>query len=215
MAASRQVEDNRHGGKILLIKMKVNYLQFKKMAESSGKTYFNFYDLKKFYPSSREGLRVALSNWVKRGLIHGLGKGFYAFSIADLDYLRLSNELDKDSYISFEYALYFYNLIDQTPSVITSATKRRSKTVTTANWTFEYTRLKDELFFGYELKDRVYIATPEKALADLIYLVSRGKRLVELDTLEIKKINQKELRKILKKFPKYALGRAEEMGMLI
>ncbi|MFH1838193.1 MAG: hypothetical protein ABH808_01705 [Candidatus Kuenenbacteria bacterium] len=106
---------------------------------------------------------------------------------------------------AFEYALYYYNLIDQVPSVITSASKTRSKTTTTANWIFEYAKLKKNLFFGYELKDGIYIASPEKALADLMYLMSRGKRMVELDSLEIKKINIKKLKNILKKFPKYTI----------
>lgn len=193
---------------------KVNYQQFKKALEQTGKTYFSFYDLKKFYPSSQMSFKTLLSNWVKKKLIQNIGKGFYAFEIIRLDYLRLANEIDKNSYISFEYALSYYNLIDQAPSVVTSAAKKRSRQIKAVNWVFEYTKLKDDLFFGYELKDKIYIATPEKALADLIYLISRGKRIVELDSLEIKKISQKKLRRIFKKFPEYTRRKAVEIGVL-
>ena len=193
---------------------RINYLKFKKSLEQTGKTYFSFYDLKKFYHSDRKSLKTLLSNWVKKDLIQNLGRGFYAFKIAKLDYLRLANEIGNNSYISFEYALYYHNLIDQVPSVITSATKKRSCQIKAANWIFEYVRLKDDLFFGYELKNGVYIAAPEKALADLIYLISRGKRIVELDSLEIKKINQKKLSGILKKFPEYAKKKAKDIGIL-
>ena len=194
--------------------IKINYLEFKKSLEQTGKTYFSFYDLKKFYHSDQKSLKTLLSNWVKKDLIQNLSRGFYAFEIAKLDYLRLANEIDNNSYISFEYALYYYNLIDQVPSVITLASNKRSRQIKMANWTFEYVRLKNNLFFDYELKDGAYIATPEKALADLIYLISRGKRIVELDSLEIKKINQKKLNRILKKFPEYTKRKAKNIGIL-
>lgn len=194
--------------------MKTDYLQFKKKLDKIGKTYFGLNDLEKFYKGKKESLKPLLSNWASRGIIERIGKGYYAFSITDVDYLRMANELDKNSYISFEYALYYHNLIDQVPSVITSASKTRSKKVLMSNWNFEYTHLKDTLFFGYVLKENIYIATPEKAIADLIYLISRGKRMAELDTFEIKKINQKKLREILKKFPRYAVAKARNMGIL-
>ncbi|MBL7141746.1 hypothetical protein ISS21_01460 [Patescibacteria group bacterium] len=195
------------------MRIKTNYLQFRKVLQNTGKTYFNFYDLKKFYPYSRENLKILLSNWVKKKWIHHLRKGFYAFDVVNLDYLRLANDMDKNSYISFEYALYFYNLIDQVPGTITSATKKRSRRESIVHWNFEYTHLKDDLFFGYELKNGVYIAIPEKALVDLIYLISRGKRIAELDTLEKQKINQRNLQRILEKFPSYTQKLAQKLKL--
>jgi len=70
------------------------------------------------------------------------------------------------------------------------------------------------LFFGYDLKNKIYLATPEKALADLLYLLARGKRSVDLESLEKKKINQKKLCEILTKFPKYTIKKAMELGIL-
>lgn len=193
--------------------VKTNYLQFKKSLEETDKTYFNFYDLKKFYSSAPGSLKTLLSNWVKKDLIYSLGKGYYAFEPAKVNYLKLANEFDKNSYVSFEYALYYYNLIDQVPSTITLASKKRSRQVTVINWVFEYTRLKDNLFFDYELKDKIYLASPEKALADLLYLMSRGKRIVELDTLNRKKINSQKLKNILKQYPPYTQKLAKKMEL--
>jgi len=199
--------------------MKIDYLQFKKKLEKTGRTYFSLYDLKKFYPSGPKSLKVLLSFWTKtfwtkKGLIYHLTRGFYSFDITRTDYLRLANELDKTSYLSFEYALYYYNLIDQVPQVITFASQKRHKVIKASHWIFEYTHLKKELFFGYELKNKIYIASPEKALADLLYLLARGKRKVDLDTLERKKINQKNFCKILNKFPKYVFKKAQEIGLI-
>ena len=194
--------------------MKVNYIQFKQIVESAGKSFFSLPDLKKFYPASRENLLVLLSVWTKKNLIYHLGRGFYSFNLSQVDYLSLANALDPGSYISFEYALSYHNLIDQVPSVITCATKKRSRKIKMSNWTFEFTRLKNDLFFGYDLKNKIYLATPEKALADLLYLLARGKRSVDLESLEKKKINQKKLCEILTKFPKYTVKKAMELGIL-
>ncbi|MFH1187273.1 MAG: hypothetical protein V1688_00235 [bacterium] len=189
----------------------INYLAFKKSLEKTGKTFFNLNDLKKFYSGNIGSLKVLLSKWTKRGMIFKLGRGYYTFNLAAVDYLHLATMFDNSSYISFEYALFYYNLIDQAPSVITLATKKRSRKIEMANWTFEYSRLRDDLFFGYELKNKIYIASQEKALADLIYLISRGKRLVELDALDIAKINKTKLNSILKKFPGYTAEKAKEL----
>ncbi|MFH1564536.1 MAG: hypothetical protein ABIC82_01670 [bacterium] len=188
-----------------------NYLDFKKSLGKTGKTFFSLNDLKKFYAGSKESLKTLLSSWTKKGMIFNLGRGYYTFNLAAVDYLHLATMFDNSSYVSFEYALSYYNLIDQAPSVVTLATKKRSKKIQMANWTFEYSRLRDDLFFGYELKNKIYIAAPEKALADLLYLISRGKRLVELDTLDISKINKKKLNSILKKFPKYTVEKAKKL----
>ncbi len=188
-----------------------NYLDFKKLLEKTGKTFFSLNDLKKFYAGSKESLKTLLSNWTKKGMISNLGRGYYTFNLSAVDYLHLAVMFDNYSYVSFEYALSYYNLIDQAPSVVTLATKKRSKKIEMGNWTFEYSRLRDDLFFGYELKNKIYIASPEKALADLIYLISRGKRLVELDTLDISKINKKKLNSILKKFPDYTIKKMKEL----
>lgn len=193
------------------MKIKINYLEFKNFLELLGKTYFHLADLQKFYSGNKSSLKPLLANWSKKGLIYHLGQGFYTFNIALVDYLALANQLDDGSYISFESALSFHNLIDQVPSIATLATKNRSRIVKLSRWTFEYSHLKPELIFDYELRGNIYIATPEKALADLFYLAARGKRLVELDTLEKNKINRKELTAILKKFPVYVAAKSRQL----
>ena len=194
--------------------MKTNYIQFKQKLEQTGKTYFTLYDLQKFYHGSRANLKVLLSQWTNKGNIKHLGRGIYTFIISQVNYLQLATSLDATSYVSFEYALYYHQLIDQVPSIITLATKKRHRLINMEPWIFEYTKLKDSLFFGYELRDKTLIATPEKALADTLYLIARGKRLVELDTLAINRINKKIFKQTLKKFPQYAINKAKELEII-
>ena len=65
--------------------------------------------------------------------------------------------------------------------------------------------IKKELFFGYEKIDRYYIALPEKALLDSVYLLLRNKRLLDLSSINIRKINKERLYKYARKFPEYVL----------
>lgn len=193
---------------------KINYQQFKEEVINTGKSFWHISELKKIYRGNNASLKVLFSAWVKKKMIYHLGRGYYTFSLAKVDYLSLANIFEPQSYVSFEYALFYHNLIDQVPSTVTLVTKKRSKKIKMSNWVFEYTHLKQELFFGYNLKDKIYVATPEKALADLVYLIARGKRLTELDTLEKNKINQQELVKIFKKYPRYAEDKARELKII-
>lgn len=194
--------------------MKTSYFKFRKKLEQSGKTFFSLADLKKYYLAKKGSMKTLLSSWVGKKYVWHVARGYYAIDLATLDYLNLAVTIDKKSYIGFEYALYYYNLIDQVPSQITLATENRSRTIVARNWVFEYTHLKSDLFFSWEIKENIYIASPEKALADIIYLLARGKRTTDLSTLEKGRIDKKKLAKILKKFPPYVLKKAKELELI-
>ena len=186
---------------------KINYHLFRKKLESLGKNYFTIQELKKFYNNKKSSLKNLLSRWSKEELIFSLGSSYYCFDIEKLDYLNHACNLVKPSYISFEYALNYYGLIEQISQVVTLATVKRHKFIYSGPYVYEYTRIKKELFFGYQRIDNYYIALPEKALLDTVYLLSRNKRLVDLSGLNHKKIDKDTLYKYAKKFPKYVLDK--------
>ena len=182
---------------------KIKYHEFRKKLEGLGKTCFTIYELKKFYRNKKSSLKNLLSRWSKEEIIFPLNKGYYCFDIEKLDYLNYACNLVKPSYVSFEYALNYHGLIEQVPQVITLATLKRHKFIHSDPYTYEYTKIKKELFFGYEKIDGYYIAKPEKALLDTIYLLSRNKRLIDLSSLNYEKINKKRLYNNAKNFPTY------------
>ena len=78
------------------------------------------------------------------------------------------------SYISFDYALYFYGLIPESVIDITSATTKRSKSFNTDYGVFSFKHIKKELFsIGLRIESgqngNFMIATKEKALCDKIH----------------------------------------------
>ena len=65
----------------------------------------------------------------------------------------------------------------------------------------EFTKLSDKYYFGYVFEDGINIASPEKALVDCLYLVSKGKRSLNIDELYLKNIDKEKLIEIAKEFP--------------
>jgi len=76
------------------------------------------------------------------------------------------------AYISLQSALFHHGLIEQIPSVIYAVTPARPRRLRTPVGTISYHRMPPELFKGFELSSGsdAKIATPEKALFDLLYL---------------------------------------------
>jgi len=76
------------------------------------------------------------------------------------------------AYISLQSALFHHGLIEQIPSVIYAVTPARPRRLRTPMGTISFHRMPPELFKGFELSTAsdAKIATPEKALFDLLYL---------------------------------------------
>ena len=120
-----------------------------------------------------------LSRWVKSGNLVQLRRGLYALSERHQKTrphpFLVANRLKRASYVSLQSALEFHGLIPEyVPSVI-SVTTGRPEELLTAYGTFIYKHIKTAIFSGYENADvgegqSAFIATPEKALLDLLYL---------------------------------------------
>jgi predicted transcriptional regulator of viral defense system len=119
-----------------------------------------------------------ISYWSKKGLIIKLRNGFYLFP----EYktrsgfaFYIANRIYRPSYISLHSALAFYGMIPESVVQITSVTSRKTATFSNAIGEFSYKTVKPDLMFGYDVKPMVeghsfFLAKPEKALIDLLYL---------------------------------------------
>ncbi len=76
------------------------------------------------------------------------------------------------AYISLQSALFHHGLIEQIPSLVYAVTPARPRRLRTPMGTISFHRMPPELFMGFELLpgSDAKIATPEKALFDLLYL---------------------------------------------
>lgn len=168
-----------------------------------NKSYFTVGDLEKVLGLERKSLLVALSRLVKAGVLIRIKRNMYTVFTGNYDLERIVNERYHPSYVSFETALSHYGILSQMPFTITLATLRPSRKMRVGNSEVEYSHLKEDLFFGYKIENGKYIAEPEKALLDQLYMASRGRRVINIEELDLRDIDREKLNEYAKKFPKY------------
>lgn len=150
---------------------------------------------------SINSVRKQLSRWVSKGKIIQLKKGLYAvaspYRVKELHPFMIANMLKKASYISLQSALEYYGMIPEYVPTVTSVTTGRPGVIGSAFGRYQYRHIKKEFFWGYRktevIKDTgIFIAEPEKALLDLIYLHPHAEKkefLKELRLQNTEKIN--------------------------
>lgn len=150
--------------------------------------------------------RECILRMVKNGELIRLKNGFYL--IADkieeesntaVPYEQVANLLYGPSYISLEWALSFYGMIPERVHTITSMTLGRNKEFNTPIGNFTYSKLSTSRYpIGITQKKSsdfiggFLIASPEKALADLVFTTCKGLNKEELkqELLESKRIDR-------------------------
>lgn len=168
------------------------------------KSYFSIKDAEKFYKGASKSLYVTLNRLVKKQELTRIMKSFYTFDLANLDFEQFACEIKKKSYISLEYALFHHGFIDQIPETITLITSGKSTTINTITREIEYSHVKKDLYFGYEITGNMLMATKEKAILDEIYLIALSKRSFTIKKEWLNQINKNLFKKWLKKYPKLA-----------
>lgn len=119
-----------------------------------------------------------ITQLLKSGDIIRIKKGLYVFGEQyhenPIHLGQLANLVYGPSYVSQEYALYWYGLIPERVEMVTSMTNRRNKIFDTPLGMFRYTYLNNKRYtVGVEWKSldhdqHFLIASPEKALVDTI-----------------------------------------------
>ena len=180
---------------------------------ASGKNFYTVSDLAKATGLAKPSLYVFLARWTKAGLLRRLGTGFYGLPDVAPDLERLGNEYCFPSYLSFESALARFGVLSQSPYVLSFATPRRSRRLKLSWIEIEYRQLRTELFFGYELENGVYVALPEKALCDQLYMKSLGRAELDVPSLNLSPIRKSVLAEFLQRFPERTRRLETELGL--
>jgi len=165
-----------------------------------GKDSFTNDDLRQLFPFET-GMRTSIKRLIDRGIVVVVTHGVYCLKDSTIDVEKKATQIYVPSYVSFESALSKYGVINQGFNKITLATTRHTKKVELLGVLCEYIQLKSELFFGFNLVKDIYLAEPEKALLDEIYLVSLGKRKINMSEWNFDGLNKKKIGGYLKFFP--------------
>lgn len=164
----------------------MNYLKFKDQFVE-----FAIFNIHQVYAWQPHFDRNNITRWQKRGLLTKLRQGYYTFpefkNSSDLS-LYFANKIYQPSYISLHTALSFYGIIPEIVASITSVSSLKTTTFTNEFGNYVYKKIKEDYIFGYDLKplsDKIAmkIATPEKAILDLLYLYPFYNTLQEIQEL--------------------------------
>ncbi|MBL7069574.1 MAG: hypothetical protein ISS34_06930 [Candidatus Omnitrophica bacterium] len=170
------------------------------LLEETEKKLFTTGDLKKILKIGKENtLYKTIGGLIKENILTPLHKGKYLYRNSRPNDFEIANFLYSPSYISFESALGYYNILIQAPYKIFSATPLRNKIIESDNKEYAYTHISPKFYFGYNREKSFIIASPEKALTDLMYLASKGLKALDIKNLDLAGINRKEFYLILKK----------------
>ena len=122
---------------------------------------------------------------LKRGLY--ISAEFFNRNKSDISYsLYLANVIRTPSYVSSWTALQYYNLATEAIRSITSVTPKVTRDYETRAGAFSYHSIQKELFSDYSFvkgKFDFFIASPSKALFDLLYFRTRQFRGVSFENV--------------------------------
>jgi predicted transcriptional regulator of viral defense system len=185
-----------------------------------AKLYFGIADIARALGISPASAKVSASRYVKLGALVRIKKNIYvlreAWNAAGLEEKFVFANLGQTpSYISLMTALDYYEITTQIQrNFFESVAVKRTKQIKVDDSLFRYSKLTSTLYFGFKKEKDFFIATPEKALLDAIYLMSYGRYALDMSALDADKFDADEIRRQSKKFPLKAKEMLKKHGYL-
>lgn len=171
------------------------------------KLYFGHEELTRTLGITSASARVAASRYVKRGLLVRIKRNMYMlherWKNADLEEkFQIANLGQVPSYISLTTALAYYDLTTQMQrDFVESIAIKRTKEILVEPFVFNYTKISKHLYSGFQRHKDFFIARPEKALLDAVYLMSLGRYSIDVAAIETHKLNREQLAAMSDPFP--------------
>jgi predicted transcriptional regulator of viral defense system len=187
--------------------------QLMQKVEASGKGIFTINELRMLFPEDAY-IKTSIKRMLDCGELIQVVRGVYAVHPESLNVNKIATQLYYPSYISFESALAQYGIINQGPIGLTLATSRHSKLLSIAGVECNYSKLKPSLFFGFDLIDNTYTASPEKAVLDELYLISMGKRKTGTSEWYLDDLDREKLQEFAMAFPASIQHRLTEIELV-
>jgi predicted transcriptional regulator of viral defense system len=154
-------------------------MEFRKFKEKVKNMPFFSSDVAEVFSASPLSLRNQFSRWKKLGLLQELKRGLYILGQGErqtvISRQAIAAILCQPSYISLESALSHYQMIPERVDTVMSVSPKKTRVFHNPLGTFHYRNLQTSLNFGFLAKKDengypYFIAEPEKALLDYLYL---------------------------------------------
>ncbi|MEW6508821.1 MAG: hypothetical protein AB1432_13860 [Bacteroidota bacterium] len=168
------------------------------------KLYFNANDIAALLSIDYKSAQVTASRYVTRNILVRLKRDCYILpqrmkNSSETELFQLANILQTPSYVSLTSALSYYNITtQQTRNYLESVCLKRTNLFKTYDIEFAYSKINKVFYFGFQKVENFFIAFPEKALADSIYLTAIGRYKADFDAIDFQKINCDKVSSIIK-----------------
>jgi len=169
---------------------------------------FTAFDIVRIFKVSPVAARFFVFRNTRKGFLIRLKKSqkgsLYCFAGDIPNQYVIANRIYEPSYISFDSALSFYGIIPESVYTITSATTKATREFKINNINFAYFKIKKIGYTGYTMKkylnEMIFIAEPEKALADYLYFVDLKKLQLSYERLNLRGLKKRKLVAFVKLF---------------
>jgi predicted transcriptional regulator of viral defense system len=193
-----------------------------KIAELNSITrlYFGYEDIARALEISLASSRVSASRYVRLGLLVRLKRNTYVLrerwlAASREERFALANLGQSPSYVSLMTALDYHEITTQVQrGVIESVAVKRTKEISLPGSIFRYTKVSRAFYFGFIRHQEFFIATPEKAFLDAVYLMSFGRYALDLAAIDNEKLNREEIRRMSRNYPRKTKKLLEKYGYL-
>jgi len=172
-----------------------------------GQKYFTSRDAARALKIPLASAQVACSRYAKDGILIRPKRDLYILkqawdNLAEDQAYALANLLQTPSYISLTTALAAYDATTQVQrDFFESVSLKRTKEISIAGKDFMFRKVSGKLYGGFVRRNGYFIATPEKALADALYLTSLGRYRLDLSALDTSRMDARKLEKWFSAYP--------------
>ena len=186
-----------------------------KIIRKSGVKIVSLSDLRKLLDIEKDNTSYKIAEkLVADKFLLRLKKGVYLSAFNPPDSFEIANAIYTPSYISLESALNYYGILPQFPYSVTSVSPKKSKKLLIDEKEFEYVQISHKLYWDFRREGQMLIASPEKALLDMIYIVSKGLRRLEFEDLDYSPINKADFHKMCQKIEyRPFINKLKEIGL--
>ncbi len=171
------------------------------------KLYFSYEDIARVLNITANSAKVAASRYVKQRILIRIKRNMYmlqdVWSQSGTEQkFELANLGQTPSYISLMTALNYYDITTQIQrDFFESVVIKRTKEIDIDGCIFKYVKMNSGLYFGFKKEKDFFIATPEKALVDALYLMSYGRYAFDIPALSDEKFDMNKISSISEHFP--------------
>lgn len=150
---------------------------------------------------------VACARFVKKGIVIRIKRNVYILkdrwdALGREEKFTLANIIQTPSYISLMTAMDYYEATTQLQqNFIESISIYRTKEVEIEKDAFNYTKINKDLYFDFRKEKGFFIASPEKAFLDALYLSSLQRYSFDTGSIDFNRLNMPKIKQVIKKYP--------------